>query len=122
MQVCTPDEAGRTLLITGQRVNAPALIRNSPSVDIVLADVVTGETTGLEAAGLCTHEAAITLARDTGAAAIVAWARCEAGSGRLRPCSKDSEAKLKQALKDRLGDDVVVAVPGMLEIAAVSRQ
>lgn len=117
MQVCTPDALGRTLLITGQRVNAPALIRNSPSVDIVLADIVTGETTGLEAAGLCTHEAAVTLARDTDASALVAWARCEATGGRLRPCTKHSELKLKEGLKAGLKEGVVVAVPDMLEIA-----
>lgn len=122
MQVCTPDEAGKTLLVTGQRVNVPALIRNTPSVDIVMADIVTGETTGLEVAGLCTRGAAVTLARDTGASAIVAWARCEAGGGRLRPCSKESEASLKEELQEGLGEGVVVAVPEMLEIAAVSRK
>lgn len=121
LQVCTPDEVGRTLLITGQRVNVPALIRNCPPVDMVFADVVTGETTGLEAAGLCTPESAVALSRETQASALVAWARCDARGGRLRPCSPESEAELKQKLQEGSRDGVLVAVPEMLELAAVAR-
>lgn len=117
----TPDTPGRRVHVGGLCVDAAALQRIVPAVDVLLCEVATGDDAYAEAAGLLTARSAAALAAALHADCLVVWARCALRGGRARACSDDEVRELDARLREEAPEDVAVLMPDALQLSVVAR-